>query len=244
MIKMSLRAHLTELQRCLKYSLIFWGVGFAIALWWRRVLLEMVQYPHTWAMKKLNLASTVYVFRYQDNFISQLKICALAGFILSFPFILHQGLKFISPGLHDHEKKTFLSIYLPAFVLLFLSGAVFSYFFLIPYGLYFLILFGTQVNLFPLISFVDYISLFLMMILVSALTFQLPLLMIALTRLGIVSLETFQKNRKIYILIAFISAAILTPPDPVTQLILVVPLILLYEIGIICMQFRLTAKCK
>lgn len=232
MSRMPLVAHLVELQRRLKICLVFFGGGLVVAFFLRQILLDMVRRPHQWAMGQMNLADTIYVFRYQDNFIIQLKICIVAALVLSFPCILYQGLKFIEPGLLPQERKSLFFIYLPALLLLFLSGAVFSYFLLIPYGLYFLVLFGTQGGLFPLISFSDYVSLFLMLIVVSGLIFELPLLMMLLTNFGFVSAGTFRQKRRLAILIFVIVAAIVTPPDPVTQILLAIPLIFLYEIGI------------
>ena len=140
MERMSFRAHLIELQRRLKFSLLFWGIGFSISVLLRDHLMAIVRYPHQWAMDKLKLAPTLYVFSYQDSVILQFKIFAFSGFVMAFPFILYQLLQFVAPGLLDKEKKPLIYIYLPAFLLLFLLGALFSYFFLVPYGLYFLIL--------------------------------------------------------------------------------------------------------
>lgn len=231
MSNMSLRAHLIELQRRLKISLLFFGVGLVIAFIFRHPLLTFVRAPHQWAMSKLNLASTVYVFRYQDNFIAQIKVCIVAGFIFAFPFILFQIFKFIQPGLLPRERKMLFGMYMPALLALFLCGAAFSYTLLIPYGLHFLILFGTQAGLFPLISFTDYISLFVILMLMSALIFELPVIMVLMTSMGFVSAHSFKKNRRYAILMSVVMAAILTPPDPVTQLFMAVPLVVLYEVG-------------
>lgn len=233
MNKMSLVEHLEELRRRLMWSLLFFLGGLLLAFAQRKFFLDLVNYPHRWAMQHLGLPSTQYVFRYQDAFISQFKICTLFGFVLAFPFILHQILRFVTAGLFLQERRKLLCLYLPSFLILFLSGASFAYFFLIPYGLHFLALFGTQVGLTPMINFNDYTSFFLLLVLVTGCIFELPLLMALLVRLSVISASVWRAKRRVAVLTMFIVAAVVTPtPDPFNQLLLALPLIILYEIGI------------
>ena len=232
MNKMSLVEHLEELRRRLIWSLVFLGGGMLLAFSQRKFFLALVNHPHQWAMQHLNLPVSQYVFRYQDAFISQFKVCLVFGFILAFPFILHQILKFVMAGLFPEERRRILCFYLPSFLILFLGGVSFAYFFLVPYGLRFLALFGTQVGLTPMINFNEYVTLLLILVLLTGSIFELPLGMALLVRMGMVSAVTWRKKQKLAILIIFIGAAVLTPtPDPFTQTLLAVPLILLYESG-------------
>ncbi|MBI2608452.1 MAG: twin-arginine translocase subunit TatC [Deltaproteobacteria bacterium] len=227
---MSLISHLEELRYRLIYSILFFILGTCIAFLGRGFFLTIVKEPHMWAMSKLHIQEALYVFRYQENFMGQLKLCMVAGAILSFPFLLFHFLKFVGAGLYDHEKRK-LYIFLPFFFFLFVMGVLFGYFLMIPYGLYFLMSFGQDVGLAPLISFSDYINLFFLLTFVTGIVFELPLLMLFLSRLGLVDLKTFKSKRRYAIVSAFILGAIFTPPDPVTQIFLAGALIMLYECG-------------
>ncbi|HBQ21243.1 MAG: twin arginine-targeting protein translocase TatC [Deltaproteobacteria bacterium GWA2_38_16] len=232
MKQMTLLEHLEELRLRLIWSLAFFGCGIVLAFSQRTFFMEVVGYPHRYAMKKLGLASSLYVFRYQDSFISQFKVCLMAGFIISFPFIIYHALKFISAGLFPEERKKLVFLYLPFFLLLFVSGSLFSYFLLIPYGLHFLAFFGKEVGLTPMISFSEYVSFFVILTFITGLVFELPLVMAVLVRIGLLSSLDWRHKRRVAILVIFIVSAMITPtPDPLTQTLLAVPLIFLYEIG-------------
>ncbi len=234
--KMSVVAHLEELRRRLIYSLLFIGGGFLIAFAKRQFFLKIVTEPHEWAMEKLNLPTTLFVFRYQDNFMAQLKLCFIVGAFIACPFILYQILKFVSAGLYEHEKKSFL-LYFPFFILLFCMGCIFGYFFLIPYGLEFLASFGQDAGLVSMMSFSDYMTFFFLLTLTIGFIFELPLAMLIPVCFGLFEASEYKKKRKHAILGAFIVGGILTPPDPVTQLLLTGPLILLYEVGYFLSRF-------
>lgn len=229
---MSFLAHLEELRRRVLFSLFFFGGGVLVAFFYRHFFLDILTRPHQWVTQKLNLFSALYLFRYQDSFIFQFKICLISGFLLSFPFILHQLLKFTMTALYPHEQKTLLKIYLPSFLFLFLTGSLFGYFVLIPFGLQFLLSFGLEAGLSPMIQFGDYISLLMILIIFTGLMFELPLIMVFLANIGLITSSDWKKNRRLAILSIFIISAIVTPtPDPFTQCLLAIPLMLLYEIG-------------
>ena len=229
---MSLVEHLEELRRRLFWCLIFWAIGICFALYFRHFFIELILKPHAWAMGSLDQKSSLHIFRYQDNFIAQLKIALTIGFLISFLPILFQVLSFISAGLYPKEKQKLFFTYLPALFILFLVGGAFGYFYLIPYGLYFLAQFGLDVGLTQVIGFGDYISLFLLLVLLTGVLFELPVFMVLLTRLGWVNALFWRRQRSFAIFSSFVLGAILTPPDPVTQIFMAVPLIILYEAGI------------
>ncbi|MBI4042335.1 MAG: twin-arginine translocase subunit TatC, partial [Deltaproteobacteria bacterium] len=129
--------HLDELRKRLLWSLASVGVGVLAAFFIRDWLLRVIERPHRFAMKSIHLDSNLYVFRYEETFFVQLKIWLIAGFILSSPAIFFHVWRFIEEALQPKEKKMFWK-YFPISFLLFALGALFGYYFLIPYGLLFL----------------------------------------------------------------------------------------------------------
>ncbi len=167
----------------------------------------------------------------QEAFITNIKIALFGGLYFSSPFILYQVWDFVSAGLKKKEKRR-ASIYMLLSFIFFAAGSYFGYFIIVPIGIRFLLSFGTSYVI-PMISVGKYVSFVCMLTLVFALTFQLPLIMLLLSKIGIVSPEALSKNRKYAILVIFIIGAILTPPDVITQCLMAIPLIALYELSII-----------
>jgi sec-independent protein translocase protein TatC len=161
-----------------------------------------------------------------------IKISFVAGLILSLPVIFHQLWKFISPGLLQKEKKYVLPFIFFA-TGLFLLGASFCFFIVLPYAMGFLLTYKVGDFLMPMLSVGQYVDFCLKFILAFGAVFELPIIIIFLTKMGIVTPKTLAKNRKYAVLIAFILAAFLTPtPDAFNQIFMALPIILLYEIGI------------
>ena len=234
---MPLSAHLEELRKTLIISLLFLSGTTLLAFILRKKLFYFVSYPHDWVMGKLNLQKTLYVFKYQDNFMIQFKICLIVGLFLACPFIFFQFYKFIGEALKTKEKKIAL-LYFPFFLVLFVLGGLFGYFYLIPYSLMFLMSFGKDLGLTPIINFQDYTNLFFLLTFVTGLVFELPLVMLVLVKLNIFAAQDYRGKRKYAILIAFIAGAILTPgPDPISQTILAFCLLFLYELGCVLAHF-------
>jgi sec-independent protein translocase protein TatC len=162
-----------------------------------------------------------------------IKIAFVAGFILALPVIFHQLWKFISPGLFQKEKR-----YVVPFIFLatglFLAGASFCFFIVLPFAMGFLLTYKVGDFLTPMLSVGNYIDFCLKFILAFGAIFELPIAIIFLTRMGIVTPKTLAKNRKYAILLAFVAAAILTPtPDAFNQTLMAIPIIILYEMSII-----------
>lgn len=167
----------------------------------------------------------------QEPFIITLKIALFAGIVFALPMLLFQAWQFISSGLKEKEKR-YLLVYAPFSLLLFLTGASLAYFLVIPIGLRFLLGFGGS-SLEPMISISKYLSFITIMMLAFGIVFELPLVLLFLVKIGIVSPQFLAKKRKVVIIAIFILAAILTPSvDAFTQLLLAVPLIILYEVSI------------
>lgn len=167
-----------------------------------------------------------------EIFIIKLKASFYFGLFLGGPVLLWQLWLFVAAGLYKHEKRAVMS-FLPVSILLFAGGILFGYFGLVPYGFYFLNV-PTSVNLpmpdFKLDQYFQFIS---SLCIALGFVFQLPILMTALARVGVVSVQQMAAFRRYFVLVAFVGAAILTPPDPITQLMMAVPLIVLYEVGLI-----------
>jgi sec-independent protein translocase protein TatC len=180
-----------------------------------------------------NLGNPVFNLHYigpTEGFVSKFLVSFFSGIIIAFPFVIIQVWLFISPGLKKKEKKLIL-LYFPLMVMLFIIGITFAYFVLIPLGLYFLL--NISNNLVPMITISKYISLVISLLILFGLLFELPLVILFLTRLGVITPEFLSRKRRYAIFFIFIIAALLTPPDIFTQFIMAVPLILLYEVSIL-----------
>jgi sec-independent protein translocase protein TatC len=165
-----------------------------------------------------------------------MKLAFFASLIITSPFIIYQIWKFISPALHSNEKK-----YVVPFVffstLLFVSGVLFGYFIALPPAFGFFVSFNNK-YLQAMISFSDYLSLFVTFLLGFGLSFELPIFMFFLAKLGIVNAKMLSKQRRYAILVIFIVAAILTPsPDALSQILMAIPLMFLYEVSIFVVKF-------
>ena len=222
--KMPLTAHLQELR---KRMLIIFGVilvAFLVAWAFSKQILVFIQAPVIPYAKNLQFDTLT------DPFFTHLKASFFAAVFLTFPLTLGQIWLFVGPGLYRREKKIvwpFLLVSYPLFV----GGGLFCYFIIFPYAVDFLINFDQ--SLVPSLRVGDYLSFTLRLTFVFGLVFELPLISLLLTRMGLLTPEFLSTNRRYAIVLVFIAAAILTPPDPFTQLLLAGPLIILYEISII-----------
>jgi sec-independent protein translocase protein TatC len=151
--------------------------------------------------------------------------------MLASPVIIYQFWMFIAPGLYDREKKLLVPIVFLSSIF-FVGGALFGYFIVFPYGFDFFLGFATE-TIRPMPSMKEYLSFSAKLLLAFGLVFELPLVITFLAKLGIVSVPFLKKNRKYALLLFFVGAAILTPPDVVTQVMMALPLMVLYEISII-----------
>ncbi len=225
---MSLMEHLEELRKRIVHSAIYLGVGFFVAFYFREQLYGIVQAPLTklhMPINKLNF------FHPMDAMNLYIQVGLIGGAILASPFILYQVWLFIAPGLYQKEKR-FVIPFMAATMGLFLAGASFGYFFVLPGALKILILgFGSRFN--PVISIEDYTGFFLSIILGLGVSFELPILIFFLALFGIVSPKFLWKNIRYAILAVFLVAAIICPsPDPGTMCIYAVPMLALYVVGI------------
>ncbi|MBA3018380.1 MAG: twin-arginine translocase subunit TatC [Desulfobacteraceae bacterium] len=226
--KMPFSGHLEELRKRLVICFIAIAIGFIISYGFKEKIFHYLTIPLISAMQ----ADDKLIFTgLPEAFFTYLKVSLLSGLMLSAPVILYQFWLFVAPGLYGKERKLLVPIvFLSSFF--FIGGALFGYFIVFPFGFKFFLGFATE-TIRPLPSMREYLSFSSMLLLAFGLVFELPLVIIFLARLGIVSVEFLKKNRKYAILLFFVVAAILTPPDVVTQIMMAVPLMALYEISII-----------
>ena len=222
---MSLMEHLDELRRRIVHSAIYLGLGFVIAWIFHDRLVNFLQSPLTKIGKSL-------VFTHpMDPLNLDLQVSLLGGAILASPLILYQVWLFIAPGLYQKERR-FVVPFMTATILLFLSGAGFGYYFVLPGAMKILIL-GIGHDFTSMVTIEDYSGFFLSIILGLGISFELPILIFFLAMFGVVSPKFLLKNIRYAILAVFLVAAIICPsPDPWTMCVYAVPMLSLYLIGI------------
>jgi len=223
-MKLTLEEHLQELRRRILWILFI------------LVFFSIVSYPLTPSLLSkikhdLLRGSSLVVLSPQEAILVYIKISLLLGFTLSLPFIIFHSWRFIAPGLVEREKRLFLCI-VTSSILLFLLGAGFAYFFLLPITLRFLLEVANWTAV-PMLSLDRTINFILLIILISGLIFQLPLVVGILTRLSLVNYKVLSSKRRYVILLAFIISALITDPSMVTQILVAIPIIILYEISIL-----------
>ena len=176
-----------------------------------------------------------YVYVYiapQELFLVYMNVALVGALVLCFPVLAYEVYAFCSPGLTGRERRYTLGA-LGAGALCFLAGVAFAYFISLPFMLRFLIQFTTQVNVSASISIEQYISFLLTVFVIFGLVFELPVISVLLTALGLVRAEWLMKGRRVMIVVIFLLAAIITPPDVVSQIMVAVPMLALYELSIL-----------
>jgi sec-independent protein translocase protein TatC len=222
---MSLMDHLGELRRRIIHSAAYLLAGGIVAWIFKDRLLTFLQQP------LLNIGKTLVFTHPMDALNLNLQVAMLAGAILASPFILYQVWLFIAPGLYQNEKR-FVIPFMLATVGLFLAGAGFGYFFVLPGAIKILVL-GFGHSFTSMITIEDYSSFFLSIILGLGVSFELPILIFFLAMFGLVSPRFLWKNIRYAILAVFIVAAIICPsPDPWTMCVYAIPMLSLYVLGI------------
>jgi sec-independent protein translocase protein TatC len=221
-------AHLEELRKRLITSFAAVGIGFALSYGFKEQLFQILTHPLITVMKQ---GETLIYTGLPEAFFTFLKVSFLSGLMIASPVIIYQFWMFVAPGLYEREKRMMIPIvFLSSFF--FIGGALFGYFIVFPFGFDFFLGFATE-TIRPMPSMKEYLSFSAKLLLAFGLVFELPLVITFLARLGIVSVPFLKKNRKYALLLFFVGAAILTPPDVVTQIMMAMPLMVLYEISII-----------
>jgi sec-independent protein translocase protein TatC len=226
--KIPFTAHLEELRNRLVTCFIAIGIGVVVSYVFKEKLFQILVRPLISVMKA---GDTLIFTNLPEAFFTYLKVSFLSGIMLAVPVILYQFWMFTAPGLYHKERRLMLPIvFLSSFF--FIGGALFGYFIVFPFGFKFFLGFATD-TIKPLPSMREYLSFSSKLLLAFGLVFELPLVITFLAKLGIVSVDFLKKNRKYALLLFFVGSAILTPPDVITQIMMALPLMVLYEISIL-----------
>lgn len=232
--RMTFGEHLEELRKRLFYAVVGLIVTVGVALYFQDQLMEFICQPHRKAMRLLNFPDSRFLSgTYTTPFMGYMKLALIVGLVAASPFMMYQIWKFISAGLFPGEKK-YVKVYAPMSVVLFLGGCAFSYTVLIPYGLFYLAQYGDPALFEPRYNFSDYLSMVLLLIIFMGFFFELPLVMLFFSNIGLVSPQAYSRWRKFAIIAIFSVNAVVTPSTDIVSLVLIsVPMCLLYEAGII-----------
>jgi len=226
--KLPFTSHLEELRKRLITAFIAVGVGFVVAFAFKERLFNILVQPLINVMKE---GETLIYTGLPEAFFTYLKVAFLTGLMVASPIILYQFWMFVAPGLYKKERRMMIPIVvLSSFF--FIGGALFGYFVVFPWGFKFFMGFATD-TIRPLPAMKEYFGFSAKLLLAFGLVFELPLVLTFMAKLGIVSVDFLKKNRKYALLLFFAGAAILTPPDVITQILMALPLMVLYEISII-----------
>ncbi len=230
--RMTFGEHLTELRTRLVRSLLATVAALVVTMIFAEDLLRIVTAPYKRVMLDLHLDPSLKALGPTQPVITLFKVSLMAAVALAAPFWIYQLWAFVGAGLYEREKKP-VRKYFPISLALFVGGVLFGYFALLPTGLRYLMTFVPPDLVQNWTGISEYLSLFFTLTILLGLTFELPVVMIGLAKAGMVGSELFRAKRKFVVLGIFIVAGILTPPDPVTQPLVALPLCLLYEFGIL-----------
>lgn len=230
--KMPLLSHVTELRSRVIKSLLAIFLFFCVAFFFSTEIINFLKQP---LLKELpDAQKNLYFTGPLDVFMVSLKASFLVAFLSSSPVWFYQFWSFIAPALYETERK-FVKPFILASILLFFAGILFCYFFILPLALEFLLQLGFEVGV-PVITIKDYFSLLSVMILGFGLVFELPIVLLLLGFLNIVNHKALSHYRRYVIVLTLVVAAVLTPPDPISQVGLALPLYIMYEISILLLR--------
>jgi sec-independent protein translocase protein TatC len=227
--KLPLSAHLQELRKRLILSFIAVGIGFFICYALKEYLFSILSSP---LINKVMPSGGSLIFTsVPEAFFTYMKVAFIAGLILTSPFILYQIWTFVAPGLYQKEKRYAIPFILGG-TLFFAMGILFGYFIAMPTVFKFLLGYATGF-IKPMPSMKEYLSFTIKFLLVFGLVFEFPVVLVLLAKIGVINAKMLARQRKYAILLIFIFAAVMTPPDIISQMIMALPLIGLYELSIL-----------
>jgi len=240
-----LMEHLIELRRRLIWSFLALGVAFAVSFYFAGQIFGFLVQPLIEGFGGPGEGRLVYTKLY-EAFFTEVRVALFAAFFLAFPIIAIQLWAFVAPGLYAKEKRAFLP-FLIATPVLFVGGGALAYYVVMPLAIRFFLGYqgqipGIQQEALPAMG--EYLSFVMHFILAFGISFLLPILLILLERAGLVTRDQLKSGRRYAILVAFVIAAVATPPDIISQFMLAIPLILLYELSLVAIWFTERKRAK
>ena len=233
-----LMSHFAELKKRLYIATAAILITTILAFAFYRPIQDFVQRPAIDALERVRPDDPARLVQLDitEGWTVTAKVSVMVGFAAAFPVVLYQVIMFVRPGLKRNERRT-LYLLLPGGTLLFIAGAAFAYYLVIPPAIHFLLQFGGEIALVtPRLS--SYVSLVSTLVIWMGLIFELPIVMFLLAKLGVLRPESLSKQRRWVILFAFVLAAIVTPTvDPVTQTMVAAPVVVLFELGLQLTRF-------
>lgn len=235
--KQTFISHLEELRTAILISVVAIVIGASVAFYYNEQILAVIVSPLS------SLQQTLIVTGVTEAFFVKIKLALYAGFVLAFPVVVWSIWRFIKPGLYPHERK-YVYVILPVTVLLFTGGVLFSYFGILPLVLNFFIYIAGE-NLETLFKVDQYVSFVTAFTIPFGLVFELPVVVFLLTKIGVIKPESMANNRKYALLAIVVVAAALTPgPDPISQLMMAIPVYFLYEVSIWVSKWAAKGKTR
>ena len=229
-------SHLSELRKRLIHSFIFLFIFFIFCYFFSENLYGFLVEPFAKAVKSSDIERRLIFTALQETFLTYLKVSFFAAFFITCPYFLVQIWKFIAPGLYKHEKIAIIP-YLVLTPILFFLGGILVYYLIMPLAIKFFLSFessglstGLPIQLEAKVN--EYLSLVMKLIFAFGISFQLPVVLSLLARIGVLNAKFLKDRRKYVVVMIFGTAAVLTPPDPITQIGLAIPLLILYELSI------------
>ncbi len=234
---MSLGDHLEELRSRLILTMLGIFAGLILCLFFGKFLIGLLATPFEKATNSTDVLRHLQTIQPAEGFLMYIKVCLVFGLLITSPWVFWQIWAFVSSGLYRHERR-FVHTAAPISALLFITGAIFFLVIIAPTAMGFFIAFNERLSLASNWTFQSYINLILTLTLIFGVAFQMPIAIVFAQMMGLISIDALAKARKFVILGLFIVAAIATPPDPVSQISLAVPLYVLFEGSILICRFR------